>query len=421
MDLKGKKLLILGGNSLSGDIVRTAQKLGVYTIVTDWYDTNRSPAKLLADEYWNEEIFKPERIADLIKQHHIDGVMTGFTDSYLLQYQKICDLAGLPCYATKEVFELTMDKSRFKQLCRDYDVPVIPEYRLTDFDPKTISPSTKVIVKPVDNSGSRGVVLCQRSEDFEECVQYALSFSEKKQVIVEKYMELDSISVSYTLQDGRCSLSTIDDRYVHKSTNGSAVTCLGVYPSKYTDVYLRDLDLKVRTMFEKAGLRNGVLAMQFFTDGEEFYVMEMGHRLTGGQHYTYTLKENGISALEFLIHFALTGRMADYEISEHENPRFKNTYAHLFILGREAKIARMEGYDLLEQMPEAMHVQLMKNVGDTIGRDGTSAQKIAGLHLRLRDTEHLKRVMQDVIESFHVFDSEGNELTLDLRSEINLW
>ena len=45
-----KKLLILGGNTLSCDIVNAAKRLGVYTIVTDWYDTDRSPAKLIADE-----------------------------------------------------------------------------------------------------------------------------------------------------------------------------------------------------------------------------------------------------------------------------------------------------------------------------------------------------------------------------------
>ena len=89
MDLTGKKLLILGGSATSIDIVEAAKAIGIYTIVTDWYDTKRSPAKLVADEYWNEEIFKPERIAQLIKEHHVDGFITGFTDSYFLQYQKV--------------------------------------------------------------------------------------------------------------------------------------------------------------------------------------------------------------------------------------------------------------------------------------------------------------------------------------------
>ena len=414
MDLTGKKLLILGGNSPSIDIVEAARKLGVYTIVTDWYDTKRSPAKLVADEYWNEEIFKPELIAQMIKEHHVDGVLTGCTDSYLLQYQKICELSGLPCYATKEVFETTMDKAKFKQLCRDYDVPVIPEYDLATFNPNTISENHKIIVKPVDNSGSRGVILCEKPEEFNHCLEFALSFSEKKQVVIEKFMEMDSISASYTIQDGIVSLSTLNDRYVHRAKGAAAVTCTGIYPSKYYDSYIEKVDGKMKNMYQKAGLRNGVVAVQFFTNGEEYYVMEMGHRLSGGQHYTYSMQENGISALDCLIHFAVTGRMADFSIAEKDNARFKHTYCHLFILGKQAKIAKFEGLDYLRNLPEVIHLIQMKNVGDTIGADGTSAQKVISLHLKLKDRNDLSRIIKDIQREFHFYDEDGNDLTMEL-------
>lgn len=412
MNLTGKKLLILGGGATSIDIVEAARAMGVYTIVTDWYDTKRSPAKLVADEFWNEEIFKPERIAQLIKEHHVDGVITGFTDSYLLQYQRICELSGLPCYATKEVFELTMDKAKFKQLCRDNDIPVIPEYSLESFDPITINDNNKVIIKPVDNSGSRGVVLCTKPDDFQYCLDYALSFSEKKQVVIEKYMEMDSISLSYTIQDGVVSLSTTDDRYIHKSESGSSVTQCGIYPSKYTEAYIEKIDPKMKKMYERAGLRNGVLSVQFFTNGTEFYVMEMGHRLTGGQHYTYTMAENGISSLDQLIHFSITGKMADFSIVEKDNARFKHVYCHLFILGKEAVIARFEGLEYLERMPEVMHLTRMKKVGDKVGTDGTSAQKVVGLHLKVDSISHLKKVLDEVKQHFHFYDEAGNDLTI---------
>lgn len=411
-ELEGKKLLVLGGGATSIDIVNAAQALGVYVIVTDYYDVSRSPAKLIANEYWNESITDYDKLCTLIKEKGVNGIITGFTDSYLMPYQRLCELSGLPCYATKEVFELTMDKARFKQFCRDNYVPVIPEYELASFDPNIISEKHKVIVKPVDNSGSRGVILCTKPEDFQKCLDYALSFSEKKQVVIERYMEMDSISISYTIQDGVVSLSTTDDRYVHKAESGSSVTQCGIYPSKYTEAYIREIDPKMRKMYERAGLKNGVLAVQFFTDGNEFYVMEMGHRLTGGQHYTYTMAENGISSLDQLIRFAVTGSMADYSIAERDNALFKHVYCHLFILGKEAKIARFEGLDYLKQMPEVMHLTEMKRVGDKVGADGTSAQKVVGLHLKVNDFEHLKKVFDDVKDHFHFYDEEGNELTI---------
>lgn len=411
-ELEGKRLLILSGSATSMDIVKAAQALGVYTIVTDYYDTSRSPAKLIADEYWNVSTTDYDKLCALVKENGINGIITGFTDSYLLPYQHLCELSGLPCYATKEVFELTMDKARFKQLCRDNDIPVIPEYDLATFDPSIINEKHKVIIKPVDNSGSRGVILCTKPEDFKKCLDYALSFSEKKQVVIERYMEMDSISISYTLQDGVVSLSTTDDRYVHKAASGSSVTQCGIYPSKYTEAYIQKIDGKMKKMYERAGLKDGVLAVQFFTDGNEFYVMEMGYRLTGGQHYTYTMAENGISSLDQLIHFAVIGSMADYSIAERDNACFKHIYCHLFILGKEAKIARFEGLDYLKQMPEVMHLTEMKRIGDKVGIDGTSAQKVVGLHLKVNNVAHLKNVLDNVKEHFHFYDEEGNDLTI---------
>lgn len=413
-DIKGKKLLILGGNAISCEIVKAARELGVYTIVTDWNKIENAPAKQIADEYWNISLLEYEELASKIKEDKIDGVLTGFTDSYLLPYQHLCEITGLPCYATKEVFETTMDKAKFKQLCRDNGVPVIPEYDLATFDPNTINEKNKIIIKPVDNSGSRGVILCEKPEDFQHCLEYALSFSEKKQVVIEKFMDLDSISASYTIQDGVVSLSTLNDRYVHKALGAAAVTCAGIYPSQYYDSYIEKVDEKMKNMYQKAGLTNGVVAVQFFTNGEEYYVMEMGHRLSGGQHYTYTKQENGISALDSLIHFAITGKMADFSIAEKDNAKFKRTYCHLFILGKQAKIARFEGLDYLKSLPELIHFSQMKMVGDTIGPDGTSAQKVIGLHLKLKDRNDLQRIMKDIQREFHFYDEDGNNLMIEL-------
>lgn len=414
MDLTGKKLLILGGGATSIDIVEAARAMGVYTIVTDWYDTKRSPAKLVADEYWNEEIFKPERIAQLIKEHHVDGVITGFTDSYLLQYQRICELSGLPCYATKEVFETTIDKAKFKKHCIDNGVPVIPEYDLATFDPNMISDNHKIIIKPVDNSGSRGVIACKEANDFQRCLDYALSFSQKKEIIIERYMDMDSWAASYTIQDGVISLSTLNDRLEHKSSETAAITTAGIYPSKYLERYLEEIDPLIRKMYKAMDVTNGVLSVQGFVDVESFYVMEMGYRLTGGQHYNFSKYENGISALEQLIHFALTGSMADFSIADKDNPCFQDLCLNLCILGKEAKVARIEGREFVENLPELIHANFLKGIGDQIGPDGNTSQKIANLHLVLKDVEDMRRVVSLIQEHFHVYNDAEEDLVLPL-------
>ena len=48
-DLSGKKLLILGGSYQHRKIVKKAKELGIETYLTDYLDTERSPAKQMAD------------------------------------------------------------------------------------------------------------------------------------------------------------------------------------------------------------------------------------------------------------------------------------------------------------------------------------------------------------------------------------
>ena len=74
----------------------------------------------------------------------------------------------------------------------------------------------------------------------------------------------------------------------------------------------------------------------------------------------------------------------------------------------------MEGRDFLEKMPEAIHVEWMKNVNDMVGIDGTGRQKVVGVHLKVRDMDHLHSVFQQIQDHFHIYDSEGNDLTLPL-------
>ena len=87
---------------------------------------------------------------------------------------------------------------------------------------------------------------------------------------------------------------------------------------------------------------------------------------------------------------------------------------NLCILGKSAKIARIEGQNFVESLPEVIHSVFMKKVGDQIGMDGTTAQKIANLHLVLKDKANMERVLSEIQAKFHVYDEEGNDLVLEL-------
>jgi len=50
MNLRGKRLLVLGGSRISCEMIRHAKAMGIFTGVTDWCLLETSPAKQEANE-----------------------------------------------------------------------------------------------------------------------------------------------------------------------------------------------------------------------------------------------------------------------------------------------------------------------------------------------------------------------------------
>lgn len=413
-ELKGMKLLITGGCRLSEDIVLAAKEMGIYTIVADWHDIHNSPAKMIADEHWEENIKDYNRLANLIRINRVDGIITGFTDSYLVPYAELCDRVGLPSYATAGLFAKTLDKALFKEMCKRNDVPTVPDYNFYEFDSSTLSEHNKIIIKPVDNSGSRGIVVCSNPAKYQECVDYAINYSEKKQVVIEKYIEMDQISVSYTIQDGTPSLSTINDDILYKMPKSGTVNCGGIYPSRYFNLYKGQIDEKVKKMLVREGFKNGVLFMQAFCNGKELYFFEMGYRLSGGRHYIFTENQNQSSSLKQLIHFALTGKMADYLIADRDNAKFNNLCCRFNLIGKSGEISKIEGFDYLQRRPEIIYTSLLKKEGDEVGMEGTTATQLLGAYAVMKDMDDFKHMLVDVYENVKFFNDNGENLVIKI-------
>lgn len=411
---KNKKLLILGGNALSVDIVKQANRMGIYTIVTDWNSVKDSPAKLLANEHWDISLLDFEALTTKIKTENIDGIITGFTDSYLLPYQHLCEICDFPCYATKQQFELTLDKALFKATCREFNVPTVPEFSINTFDKNAISVINKVILKPVDNSGSRGICICDSPDTFEEKLAYSQSFSAKKHVIIEQYMDCDDVSFEYKVQDGEVFLSAICDREIYKTSEFGSITSKLTYPSKYTSTYLQEVNNKVADMFRALNVSNGVLFMQAFVKNSQFYFYEMGYRLSGGRHYIFTENQNTTNACKELIHFALTGKMAEQQLSQIAEPNFKDLCIQLSIICQSQTIHHVEGWDYIMNIRQIIDATKYFAEGDTIGQQGTTASIFARLHIVCENEQEYSNVLQEIKSNLKVYNALHENIIIDL-------
>ena len=415
--LKGKRLLVLGSTELIKVIVNKAKEMGVYTIVTDNRPLEKAPAKQIADKYYNISFADIDEMKKLITDEHIDGVMTGFTDSYMPYYLKICEESGLPCYGDAHQFLIATDKSSFKKACIDSNVPVIPGITASGYE-ATLQfckdNGYPVMLKPVDNSGSRGVIKCDSEHELAEAFDYAMSFSTIGKIMVERYMDCENIAVSYFASDGDIRLSTTDDRKMYISkTSGSSISSYSEYPSKYTDRYIEEVNDKVIEMLKANGFREGLISLQAFVDEKSFYFCEMCYRLSGGQHYLLVEDQHGIDQLALQIEFALTGTCKNHWEKEKENPLFTEKCAMLRIIGYpDKKIAAIKGFDEALNDPCVIKSYLALNQGSIIGKDGTTAQVVGNILYKFPQNESAYSAAERMFNKLIVADENGKSIAV---------
>jgi len=417
MTLKGKRLLILGGVRLAIEIVKAAQNLGAYVIVTDYIED--SPAKKYANKSFMVSVTDIDAVVDLIKQEKIDGVLTGFVDSLLPYYSMICDKAGLPCYGTLEQFEIATHKAKFKERCRAFDIPVVKEYHVNypfeNEDLKNIQ--YPVLIKPVDNSGARGIFICNDEVELKKKYPLALTFSKSKNILVEKYINAKEATVNYLIQDGEIIFSVMADRHVKNKQSGIVPLPVGyIFPSIHQKRYQDNIDEKVKMMFKALGIKNGIIFIQCFIEDENCIFYEMGYRLTGPLEFKIINEINGINPIELLINFALTGKMSVKKLNDIIDPNYKRYGFNLTFIVKPGQIKKIIGVEDVRAIANVIDVVVAHDEGEIILEDdiGTLKQVVVRVLGFAQDKEELRNVINNIVSLINVYSADDEPMLLEV-------
>lgn len=411
-DVIGKKLLVIGGDPAIANIVEQAKQMGVYTIVTDsGTDLNKLPAKVIADEAWNDDYSDLENLAAKCREAGINGVFSGYSEGKVWYAAKLSELLGTPFYVTPEQVDLTRNKRDFKELCARHDIDIPCEYckngKMTEADKDSVK--YPVIVKPSDYGGRIGISVCYNREELEEALILAESKSVSGTVVVEEYISGTEITAIYTIADGQYSLSIINDKYLSKE--GQQYSCLcdvAVTPSKFHDTYLETTDSKIRSFLEDIGVKNGIAGFQFIvTEDRRIVAFEMGLRLNGGNDWKIIQSCNNINHMKMLIHYSLTGSMGDS--LEKDDPVFKNYMATYVLYAHGGKVGTVQ-YDAVKTHPEIIDISPYVYVGKEIPDKGTTQQRVISFKICAPTLQGMIDDIHFVQENLHILDENGQDM-----------
>lgn len=417
MQFNNKRLLILGGNPETGVLVEIANSLGIYTIVVD--PNLNSPAKKLANESYEFDGFNIDEIVELAKKIKVDGVLVGVADILVAPYQEICEKLQLPCYASQEIVKAFCSKDGFKIACEKYNIQDIPGYYINDTLNLNKLPELTfpLMVKPVDNGAGVGMRICNDKNDLQNSITNAIQFSKKGGVLVEQYMNCDDIFAYYTFKDGKAYLSAIADRITTKKQGNLSPVCIGaIYPSKYTNQFISKINPLMVAFFEKLGIKNGVLNLQFFVKNNQYYAYDPGFRLQGEAPHIHILEINKFDHRKMLLNFALTGSLGVDDFNEKNDYLFKNGYAStIWVLLKSGTIGVVKGLDIIKLDNSVSFVMERFKENDTIEPNmvGTERQVFARIYLQCIKFEVLKEKISKFQQILEINDVNGENMIID--------
>lgn len=404
-----KRLLLLGGTSISRQIVYAAREMNMEIYVTDYLKD--SPCKKIADKSFMVSCTDVDAVVNLIREEDIDGIIMGYADVLMPYYVRICQKACLPCYANLHAVETTTDKDRFKALCREYNVPVVPEYTLEEVERGNVI--YPIIVKPIDNSGARGIFICHDNNEFNRYYPIALSYSHSKRVLIERFMTGPEATAFYYLHDGEIYLLGVGDRHMLSYSDKLLQLPIGyTFPSVAQYKFRLDEDTNIKRMFRSLDMKEGMAFVQSFNENGSFVVYEMGYRLTGSIEHHLMEKAYGFNHLKSILNFAV-GNPVD--VTPLKSEKFGNAImANVTLLLSKGIIGHYEGLDECKAIPGVLHIHESYESGTVIddGIVGTLAQVALRILICADDLEQLVQRMDAVKDCLHVISTEGNDLLL---------
>ena len=341
-------------------------------------------------------------------------------------YLELCNALELPCYATKKIIDVLTSKDGFMKSCENYGIDVIPSYRLDkNFNSKDLNKiKYPVIVKPVDNGGGVGISICKNEDELIFGVKNAINNSKKGLFITEQYMDCDDIVAYYTFKDGEIYLSAIADRITTKKQGKASPVCIAsVYPSKHANKYYNTIHPKMSTMFRGIGIKNGVLAIQYFVNENNFYAYDPGFRLQGEGMDIYLNEINGFDHRLMLINFALSGSMGVDDLTERNDFLFSGKNAcTLWVLLNYGVIEKINGLKELENDPSVIFIIQRFFEGDKVLKYmvGNEKQVLARIYIVTKTKEDLLMKINQIKSSLSVFDENGKDMIIDLINTSNL-
>lgn len=362
------KLMILGASILQLPAILEAKNMGVYTVVCD-YDSKAIGAKY-SDAFYCVSTLDESAIMEIANKEKIDGIMTLASDRPMPIVAKVAEKYGLPAISYETAVKAT-NKAEMRRCLSENNVP-IPAFVIIEsrkqYDEVVSHMELPLIVKPADNSGSRGIYLVKNESELNAGYEHAKQYSNNGTILVEEYMDGPEVSVEAMTQNGITTILAITDKL---TTGAPHFVELGhTIQSQLSEKIKNEIYSVAKQTISAIGITNGPSHTELKITNSGVKVVEIGARL-GGDNITTKLVPlaTGVNMVELCIKNALG---IEYNIAQPKTGASAIRYFQV----KPGKVKSIDGVAAARSLEGIKEVNIEVGINDIVHEIVSSNSRI---------------------------------------------
>lgn len=392
-----KKIMILGASILQLPALLKAKRMGLQVIAVDM-DKNAVGFKD-ADVCLVISTIDIPKVVEAAKQYNIDGIMTLASDMPMRTIAAVAKELNLIGIDEDTALKAT-NKALMRECLKENKVPIPAFFRMNsrnEYLNFVKQFKDKFIVKPADNSGSRGVFLINDIYDqgsIEYAFEYSKKYSRSGEIVVEEYMNGPEVSVEALSINGDVHVIAITDKL---TTGAPRFVEIGHSQPSCLPEDIKEKIKSIATMAVKAlGIKEGPSHTEIIVTEDGPKIVEIGARL-GGDNITSHLVplSTGIDMVKCSIEIAL-GQKPDIK------RKIRRGSAIRYFETQTGKIIDISGIEKAEQGDGVKQISFVRNVGDFVNEIHSSTDRVGFVITQADNVKEAIRISQTTIEKIKI-------------------
>lgn len=395
-----KKIMILGASILQLPAIVKAKEMGLKVIAIDM-DQDAIGFKeegIICEMISTIDIPK---VLECAKKHRIDGIMTLASDMPMRTVAVVSSKLGLVGIAEDTAFKAT-NKGAMRMALKEKGVPIPMFFRVSN-KAEYVAAVSKIkengyrcIVKPADNSGSRGIDLLKdfSNDSINRAYEYSVQSSRSGDLMVEEYMEGPEVSVETLSLNGECHVIQITDKL---TTGAPYFVEMGHNEPSLLDEKTKERIRELAIAANHAiGIIDGPSHTEIKVTKNGPKIVELGARLGGDNITTHLVPlSTGINMVECCIRIAL-GEDVDFI------PKFEKGSAIRYFNNNTGKVKSIKGILDAENIIGVQQVSIVHGTGSKVGEIKSSTDRIGFVISQADTAKHAIEICEEAINKIEI-------------------